>query len=153
MLKRTAESELEYLLKHFPVVAIVGPRQVGKTTLAKSVIKKLKKHTIYLDLELPSDIAKLNDPQLYLEQFTDRCVIIDEVQRMPQLFPLFRALVDKKRTNARFLLLGSASPDVMKNSSETLAGRIAYLELSPFNIKEIKNKKNCSTTLVKRRLS
>jgi uncharacterized protein len=144
MLKRTAEIELTYLLRHFPVVAILGPRQVGKTTLAKSLVKKLQKPAIYLDLELNSDLRKLEDPQLFLDQYTDHCIIIDEVQRLPGLFPLFRALVDKKRVSARFLLLGSASPDVMKNSSETLAGRIAYIELSPFNILEINNKKNAN---------
>ncbi|MBA3899427.1 MAG: ATP-binding protein [Bacteroidetes bacterium] len=144
MLKRTADIELTYLLRHFPVVAILGPRQVGKTTLAKSLVKKLQKPAIYLDLELNSDLRKLEDPQLFLDQYTDNCVIIDEVQRLPGLFPLFRALVDRKRVSARFLLLGSASPDLMKNSSETLAGRIAYIELSPFNILEIKNKKNAS---------
>jgi uncharacterized protein len=141
MLNRKISTELEYLLKHFPVVAIVGPRQVGKTTLAKSIIKKIKKPAIYLDLELNSDARKLQDPQLFLEQYVDRCVIIDEVQRMPELFPLFRALVDIKRSPARFLLLGSASPDVIRNSSESLAGRIAYVELTPFNLLEIKNKK------------
>lgn len=140
MLKRKSEKELLELLSFFPVVAIVGPRQVGKTTLAKIVVEKIKKESVYLDLELGTDINKLKDPQIYLEQYTDKCVIIDEVQRMPELFPLLRALIDQKRTPARFLLLGSASPDLIRDTSESLAGRISYMELTPFNLTELKNK-------------
>lgn len=130
------------LMGYFPAVAIVGPRQVGKTTLAKMLIKKTKKPSIYLDLELSSDFSKLMDAQLFLEQHRDKCVIIDEVQRMPELFPLLRALIDKNRMPARFLLLGSASPDLIRDSSESLAGRIGYIELTPLNITEIKNRTN-----------
>ena len=144
MLKRKAEKHLSELISYFPVVAIVGPRQVGKTTLAKLLIKKINKPSIYLDLELNSDYNKLLDAQIFLEQYQDKCVIIDEVQRMPELFPLLRALIDKKRVPARFLLLGSASPDLIRDSSESLAGRIAYQELTPFNLTEIKNKTNAN---------
>lgn len=139
MLKRDSEKDLLELLGYFPVVAIVGPRQVGKTTLANSIVKKLRKTSVYLDLELSSDYEKLSDAQQFLEQYADRCVIIDEIQRMPALFPLLRALVDKKRVASRFLLLGSASPDLIRDSSETLAGRVAYMELTPFNLTELKN--------------
>ncbi|MBL7893377.1 MAG: ATP-binding protein [Bacteroidia bacterium] len=142
MLKRKAEKQLVELMGYFPAVAIVGPRQVGKTTLAKMLIKKTKKPSIYLDLELSSDFSKLMDAQLFLEQHRDKCVIIDEVQRMPELFPLLRALIDKNRMPARFLLLGSASPDLIRDSSESLAGRIGYIELTPLNITEIKNRTN-----------
>ncbi|MBI2268799.1 MAG: ATP-binding protein [Bacteroidetes bacterium] len=142
MLRRKAEKYLIELIGYFPAVAIVGPRQVGKTTLAKLLIKKIKKPFVYLDLELSSDYNKLKDPQLFLEQYVDKCVIIDEVQRMPELFPLLRALIDKNRVPARFLLLGSASPDLIRDSSESLAGRIGYIELTPLNITEIKNKAN-----------
>jgi len=140
MLKRKAEKALMELAGYFPVVAIVGPRQVGKTTLAKAIAKKFKKPAIYLDLELSSDYEKLADAQIFLEQHMDKCVIIDKIQRMPKLFPLLRALVDKKRTASRFLLLGSASPDLIRDSSESLAGRIAYMELMPFNLTEIRSK-------------
>jgi uncharacterized protein len=91
---------------------------------------------VYLDLELPSDWNKLSDPELYLRQFENTLVIIDEVQRMPALFPLLRALVDQNRVAGRFLILGSASPDLIRNASESLAGRIVYHELAPFSLGE-----------------
>lgn len=119
-----------------PVVALVGPRQVGKTTLAK-VIAFMDSRSMYLDLELPSDANKLRDAELYLNEQQDRLVIIDEVQRMPELFPLLRALVDRDRRPGRFLLLGSSSPDLMRGSSESLAGRIRYFELPPFRLEEV----------------
>ena len=85
---------------------------------------------------MPSDISKLQEPELYLNQFTDNLVIIDEIQRMPSLFPLIRAMVDKKRVGGRFLVLGSASPQLIRHSSESLAGRIIYHELKPLNLNE-----------------
>jgi len=123
-------------IKKYPVVGLIGCRQVGKTTLAGVLQRDFSKRVVYLDLELPSDLAKLQAPELYLTQFIDSLVIIDEIQRMPSLFPLIRALVDKKRTGGRFLILGSASPQLIKHASETLAGRIIYHELSPFTITE-----------------
>lgn len=97
--------------------------------------------THYLDLERPSDIAKLGDPELYLGKFTDHLVVLDEIQRLPELFPVLRSLVDERRRGGQksgvFLLLGSASPDLLRQSSETLAGRISYLELHPFNLTEL----------------
>lgn len=123
--------------EYSPVIGILGPRQVGKTTLAKSFVETLPKESVYLDLEKPSDARKLTEPELYLRANQDRCVVIDEVQLMPALFPLIRALVDELRVPLRFILLGSATPDIIRNSSESLAGRIAYLQLSPFTRQEI----------------
>lgn len=140
MIKRGIQGSVEASLKKYPVVGIVGSRQVGKTTLAKMIQGAISKKVIYLDLELPSDLNKLHDPELYLSQFTDSLVIIDEIQRVPSLFPLLRALVDKKRAGGRFLILGSASPDLIKHSSESLAGRIIYHELSPLTVHETGHK-------------
>jgi hypothetical protein len=140
MIKRNLKIEIQGSLRKFPVVSIIGSRQVGKTTLAKEILKSAGKNAIYLDLELPSDLNKLNDPELYLGENEGKMVIIDEVQRMPELFPILRALVDMKKKNGRFLLLGSASPLLLKNSSESLAGRIIHYELSPFSLKEIEGR-------------
>jgi predicted AAA+ superfamily ATPase len=122
-----------------PVVVLLGPRQVGKTTLARSL--EVGKPVQYLDLERPSDLARLADPELYLGGFADRLVILDEVQRLPELFPVLRGLVDTRRRAgervSQFLLLGSASPDLLRQSSETLAGRISYLEMTPFQMLEL----------------
>ncbi len=136
MITRISEKKIEDLLQGFPCVAIIGPRQVGKTTLAKQ-IQKSYVEPIYLDLELQRDLIKLDDPETYLKQFEDQLIIIDEVQRKKELFPVLRALIDQKRTPGRFLLLGSAAPDLLRNSSESLAGRIAYHELTPFLIPEV----------------
>jgi predicted AAA+ superfamily ATPase len=136
VIKRNAENTVLDLLKGFPCVAIIGPRQVGKTTLAKQIQQRFDK-TLYLDLELRGDFLKLDDPETYLGQFEDRLIIIDEVQRKKELFPTLRALIDQNRKAGRFLLLGSAAPDLLRNSSESLAGRIAYHELTPFLIPEI----------------
>jgi uncharacterized protein len=133
-------------MKQFAAVALLGPRQCGKTTLAKLFAKGNNCTTIYFDLESPADRQKFYDPQLLLSSLQDECVIIDEVQRMPQLFPLLRHLIDDKKRAGRFLLLGSATPELVKNTSETLAGRIYYLNISPFTIVELPNK---SATLSK----
>jgi predicted AAA+ superfamily ATPase len=121
----------------FPVVGIIGPRQSGKTTLIKEFAKDIIKPVIYLDLEIPSDLAKLGEAELFLKTADKSCVIIDEVQRRPDLFPLLRALTDQNRTQLRYIILGSATPELLRQSSESLAGRIAYLELTPFNLLEI----------------
>ena len=135
-LPRDAEKDIIRLTKQFPAVAIVGPRQVGKTSLAKHVTSTLDHKSIYLDLETPGDLNKLSDPELYLGTLTDLTVIIDEVQRVPGLFPILRGLIDKQRVPGRFILLGSASPELIQDASESLAGRIAYVELNPFSYSE-----------------
>ena len=123
----------------FPAVALLGPRQVGKTTLALEVASSLD--SIYLDLESEADKAKLTDAELFLERVEDKLVILDEVHRLPNLFQALRSLIDKGRRRGkkarRFLLLGSASMDLLRQSGESLAGRIAYLELQPFNLVEM----------------
>ncbi len=137
MIKRLLKESVEKSLTKYPVVGILGSRQVGKTTLAKMIKERMEKKVIYLDLELPSDLNKLQDPELYLSRFEDTLVIIDEIQRMRSLFPLMRALVDRNRSAGRFLILGSASLELIRHSSESLAGRIIYHELSPFSLSEI----------------
>jgi uncharacterized protein len=136
MIKRLLKERVEKSLRKYPVVGILGSRQVGKTTLAKMIKERMGKKVIYLDLELPSDLNKLQDPELYLRRFEDTLVIIDEIQRMRSLFPLLRALVDRNRSAGRFLILGSASLELIRHSSESLAGRIIYHELSPFSLSE-----------------
>lgn len=139
MILRQITQTLLKRLNQSPAVALLGSRQVGKTTLARSL--ELDKPTHYLDLERPSDLAKLTDPELYLSGLDKQLVIIDEVQRAPDLFPVLRSLIDERRRsgekNGHFLLLGSASPDLLQQSSETLAGRISYLELPPLCLPEL----------------
>ena len=137
MITRRISSEIKDSLSFFPVVSIVGPRQVGKTTLAKQIMAESAKPTLYLDLELQSDLFKLNDAELFLSQHSEKLVVIDEVQNKKELYPLLRALVDRTREPGQFLLLGSASPELIRHSSESLAGRIAYHQLHPFDLAEI----------------
>src|SRR5690606_18896600 len=141
MIARNLESKLRQSLDHMPVVALLGPRQVGKTTLALQLAQELQKEHVYLDLELDSDLAKLSDAESYFRRHDGKLLIIDEVQRRPELFRILRGIVDiRKRAgekSGQFLLLGSASRDLLQQSSETLAGRIRYLELSPFSADEI----------------
>ena len=141
MIPRLGTKELVETLEYFPVLGITGPRQVGKTTLSKKLAGEIEKEVIYLDMENPTDLSKLSEPALYLEKNEDSCIIIDEVQRVPELFPILRSLIDKKRIPARFILTGSASPELIRDSSESLAGRIAYKELTAFNYIEICNHK------------
>jgi predicted AAA+ superfamily ATPase len=137
LIERSAKPQLLYYLQHFPAVVLLGPRQVGKTTLAKSIADQAERPLVYLDLERPSDIEKLQHPEIYLTPLKDSCVVIDEVQRMPKLFEALRPLIDEHRQPGRFVLLGSASPSVIKGASETLSGRVAYLELPPLSLPEI----------------
>ena len=137
MIYRTVTKQILEDLEFFPAIAILGPRQSGKTTLAQNLSIPGGKPMLYLDLEWEEDRAKLADAGTYLLQHQDKCVVIDEVQMMPHLFPLLRSLIDKKREPARFILLGSASPLLLRNSAESLAGRIAYHELTPFSLYEI----------------
>ena len=142
MISRFITRSLLETLGYFPVTGIIGPRQVGKTTLVKYLVKQFDKESVYLDIENPEDLAKLTDPVLFFRRNQDKCVVLDEIQRMPQLFPVLRSMIDMKRVNARFIILGSASPDLIRDSSESLAGRIVYEELTPFNITEIAEKKD-----------
>lgn len=136
-IQRSKEATVIELLTDFPVVALTGARQVGKTTLAKQIAKKSDKKILHLDLESPRDEGKLTEPELFFERFYDHLIIIDEIQRRPDLFPILRAVIDRDRRPGRFLLLGSASPVLIKESSESLAGRITYEELPPFTWPEI----------------
>ena len=126
-------------LAESPAVALLGPRQAGKTTLALEVAES--RPSIYLDLESEADRARLAEPELYLAQHADKLVILDEIQRTPQLFQSLRGLIDAGRRRGqgegRFLVLGSASIDLLKQSSESLAGRIRYLELAPLDVGEV----------------
>lgn len=131
-LPRKAENDILRLTQYFPATAIVGPRQVGKTSLARQLATRLEKPVVYFDLEDPDDLAKFANPSLLLDPLSDKTVILDEVQRLPALFPVLRSIIDRNRQPGRFILLGSASPDLIRDSSETLAGRIAYHELTPF---------------------
>ncbi len=124
------------LLRRFPVVAILGARQVGKTTLAASIAPTLSNHISRFDLENPSDLARLADPMLALQE-PKGLVVLDEVQRRPELFPVLRVLADRKPVRTRFLVLGSAAPDLLRQSSESLAGRIAYYELPGLAVREV----------------
>jgi predicted AAA+ superfamily ATPase len=139
MIPRHKAGVLRARLDQFPAVALLGPRQAGKTTLAQQIARE--RPSVYLDLEDPADRQKLADAALYLSGHEDKLAILDEVQRMPELFQTLRGLIDKGRRRnlraGRFLLLGSASIDLLRQSGETLAGRIAYVELGPFNVLEV----------------
>lgn len=131
---RTQSENIKKSLGTFKVVAIIGPRQVGKSTLAS---KLLLNNDLWLDLEKPSDLRKLEDPETFLSLHTDKLICIDEIQFIPELFPVLRAHTDAADRKGQFLILGSASPELLKQSSETLAGRIKYIELTPFTLVEI----------------
>ena len=140
MIKRIIQKEVEESLTTFPVVCILGSRQVGKTTLAKEIQKKISS-SLYLDLELPSDYNKLSEPELFLSEQKNKLIIIDEIQQKPGLFSVIRALVDQDRKNGQFLILGSSSPNLLKQSAESLAGRIIFHNLSTFLITELEEDK------------
>ena len=137
MIERTGHLRaLTALLRQFPVVAILGPRQIGKTTLARQLVNRRGGRTTFFDLESSEDLALLVDPLLALRPLKG-LVVVDEVHRRPELFPSLRVLVDEPRAARRFLVLGSASPDLLRQTSETLAGRIAYHELAGFTLDEV----------------
>lgn len=134
---RQIEVDLLEMVKEIPVIGLLGPRQVGKTTLAKSILTKLPKDSIYLDLESSADLFKLQYAERFLTQHEDKVVVLDEIQRMPEIFPILRSLIDKNREPGRFIILGSASPSLLKQSSESLAGRISYFQLEPLQFPEV----------------
>jgi predicted AAA+ superfamily ATPase len=140
MLQRLALEPLRLLLAEFPAVVILGPRQVGKTTLAWA-LTDAQGGASYLDLETPADAAKLSDPAAYFDAHRDELIVVDEVQRMPALFAHLRGVIDQRRRASRrhgqFLLLGSATGALLQQSAESLAGRIAYLELAPLCALEV----------------
>ena len=140
MIERSLYKEILSLLRQFPVVAIVGARQVGKTTLAHQIAAVQKRPSLYLDLENPLDLRRLADPYTFLTDNKDKCIIIDEVQTIPSLFSVLRSVIDEDRRSGKFILLGSASPQLVKGVSESLAGRIAYRELSTINFTELPKK-------------
>ncbi len=146
MFERQIHQVLQHYLQEFPAVAILGPRQAGKTTLAHQIagspaVTAGGPPALYLDLEAPADIAQLSDPSAFFAAHADRLVVLDEVQRLPGLFAVLRGVIDQRRRagarGAQFLLLGSASMDLLAQSSESLAGRLAYVELGPFVVTEL----------------
>ncbi len=130
---------IERQLKIHTLCGILGPRPVGKTTLARAYIQQEGIEAVFFDLENPLDLARLENPMLALENITNKLIVIDEIQRRPDLFPVLRVLADQKEKNRKFLILESASRDLIRQSSETLAGRIGYLELPPFTLNEVDN--------------
>jgi predicted AAA+ superfamily ATPase len=139
MFPRLIQAQAEELLDQFPALAVLGPRQVGKTTMAHEIAKKTG--ALYLDLEHPADLAKLADPADYLSRHGDKLVILDEIHRVPELFPVLRSVIDQAKRNGRrsgqFLLLGSASIDLLRQGSESLAGRLARVELAGLTVAEV----------------
>ena len=133
---RSITAKIRQKLEKVPGVVILGPRQCGKSTLAKAIISDIGT-AIYLDLERPSDVNKLRDPEAFFSLNSDRLICLDEVQRVPDLFPLLRSVMDENKRNGQFIILGSASPDLIRQSSETLAGRVSYFELTPFLLREV----------------
>ncbi len=140
MYTRLAQSKLNELLRQFPAVVLIGPRQAGKTTLAFAE-KSLRSTATYLDLELPSAQRQLDDPEAYFLAHQNQLIILDEVQRIPDLFAVLRGVIDLRRrhgeASGQFLLLGSASGVLLQQTSESLAGRVAQLELTPFQAREV----------------
>jgi hypothetical protein len=137
MVQRPEQAKIvRNLLRRNPIVGVLGARQVGKTTLARMLQKSSETRSNYFDLENPEDSSRLSDPMLVLKRLSG-LVIIDEIQRRPELFPILRVLADRPAARTKFLILGSASPALMRNSSETLAGRINFHLLSGFNVREV----------------
>lgn len=146
---RKLESEISKGLENNPVVAILGPRQCGKSTLARYIAKETNKEVTYLDLERPMDLQKLDNAEWFLEKQRNKLICLDEIQRKPDLFPLLRSLVDDWGGNNHLLILGSASRELIKQSSESLAGRISYKQLSPFLLEELPDDITLENYLVK----
>lgn len=139
MIHRNIRQKIEEALERQPAVAIIGPRQVGKTTLALEIAQN--RNSIYLDLESYEDRERLSDPILFFDQYAHHLIILDEIHRMPEIFQTLRGVIDKSRRQGqkagKFLILGSASIDLLKQSGETLAGRIAYIDMTPLTAGEV----------------
>ena len=135
IIQREITDTVKARLKNYPAVALLGARQVGKSTIAGVVIKQIPK-AIHLDLERPADLNKLTDPEAFFSQFSDQMICLDEIQRTPDIFPILRGVIDRNRRNGQFLILGSASRDLIRQSSESLAGRLSYIEITPFSQRE-----------------
>jgi len=139
MIEREKYHEVTELLDSFPAVAIIGPRQVGKTTLAHEIAET--RPSVYLDLESERDRVKLSDPGYYLRQHNDKLIVLDEIHKVPEIFQEMRGVIDENRRKGRkagqFLILGSAAIDLLRQSGESLAGRIAYCEMFPLNVREV----------------
>ena len=146
-INRTLTESIKKNLHHFPALAILGPRQCGKSTLAKHLVNE-NPEARYLDLEKMSDRNKLSDPEMFFRLNSGKLIILDEVQKLPEIFSVLRSVIDEQNRNGQFLILGSASRDLIKQSSETLAGRIAYFRLTPFTLQEVSvTEKNTSDPL------
>ncbi|GGD75014.1 ATPase [Emticicia aquatilis] len=138
MIQRIIADQVLFGLSFQPSIAILGPRQVGKTTFVKQLQQKLSKPSVYFDLERSSDLSKFQHDRLaFLETMQEQTVILDEIQRLPEIFPDIRSLIDQNRVPARFILLGSASFILLKNTSESLTGRISYFEMTPLLFREL----------------
>lgn len=138
MIKRQAQSFVKQNLEVFPAVVILGPRQCGKSTLVK-MMKEQFSSFVYLDLQHLDDLNKLNEPTLFFQNNADSTICLDEIQFVPELFSVLRGEIDRNRRNGRFILLGSASRDLVQKTSESLAGRVGFIELTPFQISELQN--------------
>jgi predicted AAA+ superfamily ATPase len=151
MIPRRAQAAVQNALARQAAVALTGPRQVGKTTLAHMIAAATP--SVYLDLEASEDRAKLADPAAFLSRYEDRLVVLDEIHRVPELFPTLRGLIDRGRRHgrktSRFLILGSASMDLLRQTSESLAGRIAYVEMGPLSVLETAPARDASTLWIR----
>ncbi len=134
--RRDLHSKIREYLKSFPAIAILGPRQAGKSTLARQIAQEIG-DAVYLDLERPSDIQKLTEPEMYFGLHKEKLICLDEIQRLPEIFSTLRSIIDERGTNGQFLILGSASRELIRQTSESLAGRIVFLELDPFSVEEL----------------
>ena len=137
-INRLIEPKLQKSVENFPVTAVLGARQTGKTTLVQKYISHIG-NAIYLDLERPSHRNRLTEPELFFEANRGHLICLDEIQLMSDIFPVIRSVIDDHNLNLKLLITGSASPELLRQSSETLAGRIAFLFLSGFVLPEIKN--------------
>jgi len=144
-LPRKIEKEVLISAEYSPAVVIVGPRQIGKTSLTNAIRNQIQKPSLYLDLERKDDLMRLDNLERLAEDHLDHLIILDEIQRSPELFVELRSVIDRNRFPGRFILLGSASPELIRDTSETLAGRIAIIELSGLQYSEVKSYANYRT--------